>query len=336
MLRTTLQHRGVIAPVAGERTFLRLANGVRTHFITLVARARVTVTVAGATAVRNRGSVWSLFDEIGIDENGRDVQIYRGPVLRFMSEMSAPSALTAVRAAAPVAVYQLEEACRLYFSHPLSLDPTETSFMERDARAVLNVFVRQTANAAARLYNVGPATVVVDQISVSVIQNLEKPTDTGLARPLFIPTVRQQIIQVNGANPAIIEYIRTANPIRALVLSQEAATDGEVGDIINRYVIRGDYKDIVGPSSMSYADKVLDSEFEYGGAVVSSNRAHLGFNFQRYGKLSEVLNPAQDANIRLELDAQPSAGVGASSVRLTVFELLRDPYVTAEKLPFPV
>ena len=129
MLKTTTQHRGVIAPVAGERTFLRLANGVRTNYITVVARATVQVSVAAATALRNRGSVFSLFDEIGIDENGRDVQIYRGNVLRFLSEMAAPSALTASRAGVAVATYQLEEAARIYFSHPLSLDPTETGFM---------------------------------------------------------------------------------------------------------------------------------------------------------------------------------------------------------------
>ena len=203
---------------------------------------------------------------------------------------------------------------------------------------MLNIFVRLAAAASqsGRLYNVGPATVAISNVTFSVVQNMEKPTDSALSRPLFIPTVRQQIIPVNGANPAIIEYLRTANPIRAIVLSQEAATDGEVSDIINRFTIRGDYKDIVGPSSMSYADKALDSEFEFGGAVISSNRSHLGFNFQRYGRLSEVLNPAQDANIRVELDAQPSAGAGASTVRLTVLELLRDPYVTAEKLPFNV
>jgi hypothetical protein len=328
--------RGTIIPNGSERTPIRLINGARTSFVDIVGRATVQISVAAATAILNRGSVFALADEIVIDENGTDRCLANGKALRFASEMAAPSALTAKRVTSTaVGTYQLEEMIRVYFAHPLALDPLETAFVERDARQALNVQVRTNATPAAQLLTAGPATVAVTNIKWNVIQAYEKPGPNGLRAPLYIPSIRQQTAQVNGAVTAQVEYIKTTNLIRAMIVSQEVA-GVEVSDIINSLAFKGDFRDIIGPSPMDYNDICLDSEFEFGGAVISSNRAHIGFNFQRYGRLSDCLNPAQDVNLRMELNAQPSATAGQSIVRTTIFELVRDAQVTAPVIPFPV
>lgn len=339
MYRPSVSPKGSLALVAGsDRVPAKLVNGVRNSGVFLVARATVTVTVAAATTLRNRGSVWALIDEIVLDENGTDKSIVRGNVLRYLSETSAPSALSAVRAQTPVGVYNLEEACFLRFADPLALDPLETAFVEHDARQALNVLFRPAANFANKMYTVGPATVVVSGLTVTVEQDYETPTAAGLKAPLFIPTIRQSVEQITGDVTQLPLYIRTTNAIRKMVISQEDSVLGEVGDILRAIALKGDFKDIIGPTPMTIADMLLRSEFEFGGAVVSSNRAHIAFNFQRYGQLSESLNPAQDANLRLQVSALPSvlgvAAGGTSSLRITTVELYRDPAVVAPSVPF--
>lgn len=336
MQKLSRSPRGVIIPNGSERTPIRLVNGARTSFVDVVGRATVTISVAAATAILNRGSVFAFADEIVLDENGTDRCIATGKVLRFASEMSAPSALSAKRVSSTaIGTYQLEEMIRIYFAHPLALDPLETAFVERDARQALNIQVRTNATPATTIATAGGATVVVTNIKWTVIQAFEKPGPGGLVAPLYVPTIRQQTAQINGAVTQQVEYIRTTNLIRQMVISQEV-NGVEVSDILNSFAFRGDFRDIIGPSPMDYNDFALDSEFEFGGAVISSNRAHIGMNFQRYGRLSDCLNPAQDVNVRLELNAQPSATAGQSLVRTTVFELTRDPMVTAPVIPFPV
>lgn len=336
MQKLSKSPRGIIIPNGSERTPMRLINGARTSYVDVVGRATVTISVAAATAILNRGSVFALADEIVLDENGTDKCLATGKVLRFASEMAAPSALSAKRVTSTaIGVYPLEEMVRIYFAHPLSLDPLETAFVERDARQSLNLQVKTNANPAAVLATAGPATVVVSAIKWTVIQAYEKPGPNGLVAPLYIPTIRQQTAQINGAVTQQTEYLRTTNLIRQIVISQEVG-GVEVSDILNSFAFRGDFRDIIGPSPIDYNDFALDSEFEFGGAVISTNRAHIGMNFQRYGRLSDSLNPAQDVNVRLELNAQPSATAGQSIIRTTVFELARDGMATAPKIPFPV
>ncbi len=332
MNKLVRQPRGALVPVTGERTFLRLANGARNSYLQLTARATITLAGAVAAAIRNRGSVWALFNEVILDENGRDRMVLDGRVLRFLAEMSAPSALTATRLTSLAnGATVLEETVRLYFAHPLALDPLETSFIERDARQNLSLAIRMNANPELRLVDAGGT---VSAVSVNVTQAYEEPGPAGAVQPLFIPVISQQTVQIAGAVSQQPEFIRGVNPIRALIVSQETSTVGEVSDIITSFVLRGDYRPIIGPAPMTLRDFQLDSEFEYGGAVVSSNRAHVGLNFQRYGRLSDVLNPQQDTNLRFEFTAAPSASAGTSTIRITRVELERDGAVVAPVVPF--
>lgn len=329
MYRLRRNPRGSISTVAGERAFARLINAVSSNFVTIVATASFVISVAAATNIRNRGSIFAVFDEIGIDENGTDRHIYDGRVLRFLSEMAAPSALSAKRVTSTAAAtYPLEEAVRIYFAHPFAAIPRETAYLERDVKQLLQVFVKLNSSAKDRLATAGGATLALNSLVVTVTHGYN-PNEPH--RPEFIPTVRQQIVNVDSANGQLTEFIKSSHAIRTIVVSQEGATIGEVGDIINSLVLRTDDQDFIGPGKMDWDDLNLDSEFEFGGAVVASNRSHIGFNFQEHGRLAAVISPAQNNNLRFEFDVQPSvtAGAGASKIRITIVELQRDAALTA-------
>jgi hypothetical protein len=325
-----------LVPIAGERAFTRLINGVSSNFVTLVFAASFVISVGAATNIRNRGSILAAFDEIGIDENGTDRHIYDGTVLRFLSEMASPSALSAQRVTSTaVATYPLEEAVRIYFAHPFAAIPRETAYLEKDVKQLLQVFAKLNASAKDQLATAGAATLALNNVTVTVTHGFDADEQ---ARPEFIPTVRQQIVSVDSANGQLPEFIRSQHAIRAIVLTQEGTTIGEVGDIINSLVLRSDDRDYIGPGKMTWRDLVLQSEFEFGGAVVSTNRAHLGINFQQNGRLSSVVSPAQNNNLRFEFDCQPSVvvGAGASKIRITILELQRDPALTNPASTIPV
>lgn len=330
--------RASIVPVAGEQAFSRLVNAVQSNFVTLIFRCTLTIAVAAALAVYNRGSILAAFDEVGIDENGTTRHIYDGRVLRFLSEMAAPSALNAVRvpASGAIGVYNLEEAVRIYFASPMSMVPRETAYLERDVKQIFSAYVKLKQNAVNFIAPPGGGgTSVITNLTVSVSHGYDA---SETARPFFVPTVTQQIVDVVAVNDTLTEYIKTSHSLRGLVISQDTTTKGEVADIINSLALKGDFHNVIGPKQIAWNDLCLEQEFDFGGAVTSQNRAHLGLLFQDHGRLSQILNPNQDNNLRFEFNVQPTAlaGAGTSRIRITRLNLERDPAIVDPALPVPV
>lgn len=330
---------GLTTAAAIKRTPSQMQNGVRNTNIWLRVTATCAIdNTADATAVLNRGSVLALLDEIVLDENGTDRMVIDGRALRFYSEMLAPSALSATRVTVVTKnkSYALEEMVCVNFAHPLSLDPLETSFVEHDVRQRLNVSFRPAANFVARLFTVGSAVVTVTNLNIEVLQEYDLAPASGIKQPYFIPRIVQQVENVTNTNAAQRAYIKTTNMIRAFVVAQRGTTLGEVGDILNGFVLRGDTRPIISAQS-NIAAYLLRQEFTMGGAVVTANRSYFGINFQRYGQLSECLNPGQDTNLRFEFSVQTSAAdTSGSQLVITSFELVRDPALCAplDKIPF--
>jgi hypothetical protein len=255
-------------------------------------------------------------------------------MLRYISEMFAPSPLTAIRADTPVALYHLEESAVIWFSHPLTAAPQETAYRELDARRLLQVFARMVAAPGAvlnaRLFTVGGATVTISNVSISVTQLYD---DRSPDLPVFIPTVRQITEPITGANPEQQIWIKTPQFIRGIVIQQDA-DEGERADILTSFALRGDYRDIIGPRQQNLDDLQHYSEFEQGGLVLS-NQAYVGLNFQRAGKLSNVINPADDVNLRIEANVAPGAGTNPL-LRIALLELERTTGLVSETIPFPI
>lgn len=338
MYKTNLNARSTIAGVAGQRIFSRLVNGVQNYFATIRNTGTINITVA-ATRVINKGSIFGCWDEIGIDENGRDRVLLDGRVLRFMSEMHAPSALSSTRLAGTgVAATALAESARIWFGHPLSAAPQETVFRERDPRQTLNVFGKLRADGGqGGLVNGGTSTMTVVP-GLDVDQGYDDVTGTP---PIFIPSIRQQVVPIASANTVQTEFIKTSNYIRGLIIQQDSDA-GEVGDIINALALRADGDDIIGPAQVPWDRLIRGQEFEFGGAVLvaglaNGGAAYLGVNFQSAGRLSNVVSPAL-LNLRLEMNVQTSAQAGATNgkIRIAVLELERVPGLVSEQIPFPI
>lgn len=305
---------------AGQRQYNRLLGQGQTAFLTVVITGILAVTVAG-TGILNRGSIMAAFDEMGIVENGKDRQLIDPRILRFIAEASSTSAPTAVRAAdATVAVTNLRETFRVYFAHPFSLNPRETNFIVRDPTADFSFFHKLNGvnNGVGKVIAGGTATL--QGVTVKVQQSMDEFEG---ARPQFIPTIRMVTQKVTGADSALDIYLRPNNYLRALVIQQD--TDkGEVSDIINKLQLHGDRREIIGPEMNDWSVLQQAQEYDWGGNMLGAP-GYLLINFQEGGRLANVWNPAQDANLRLTCDCQPSvvAGVTTSTIRVAMLELER-------------
>jgi hypothetical protein len=332
--KTQLAPLNTIVPVGGTRIRSRLLNGMRTWVVKLTVRATVDVAVAPAGALRNRGSAFALFDEIGIEENGEERVRLDGRMLRFMSEFFAPSALTSVRAATPIATYLLEESAYIYFAHPLSVAPQETVFRERDARQQVDVFVRMFAAPSAalnaRLFTVGGATVTISAVSVTVSQEFDA---RSAELPVFIPTMRMVQETIAGANTQLPIFLKSPHFLRGVFIQQDT-DEGEATDILSALALRGDFRHIIGPNQQGLDDLQHYGEFEAGGAVLGS-QAYLGLNFQKSGKLSNVINPSDDVNLRIEANVTPGAGTNPV-LRIALMELERVQGLVTDEIPYPI
>lgn len=325
---------------AGARQINKLLGQGQSKFLTVIITGLLAVTVAG-TGILNRGSIMAAFDEMGISENGGDRWNIDPRMLRYMAEVYAPSASTAVRAAtAGVANTNLRETFRVYFAAPASLNPRETNFIVADPAQEFSFYhkLNKTNNGVANIIAGGTATLT--NVVVAVRQELDEYEGD---RPKFIPTVRMTSRKVVGPDGQLEIDLRGRNYLRGILIQQD--TDkGEVSDIINQFQLLGDRRQIVGPEKTDFALAQQETEFDFGGAVLSAP-SYLYINFQEDGRLANVWNPAQDSNLKAVFDCQPSAvaGVTSSTIRIALLELERDasrvdgagnPLVSA--LDFPV
>jgi hypothetical protein len=307
---------------AGQRQSNRLLGQGQTMFLTVVITALLNVTVAG-TGTLNRGSVMAAFDEMGIQENGKDRQYVDPRILRYIAETTAPSAPTALRAASAAiqANTNLRETFRVYFAHPFSLNPRETNFIVSDPTADFSFFHKLNAanNGVGKIVAGGTATLT--NVVVKVQQSLDQ---FEAARPTFIPTIRMVSQQVNGANTDLEILLRPGNYVRALVIQQDSNI-GEVSDIINSLSLTGDRNPIIGPEKTDWSLLTQAEEYDWGGNMLGAP-GYAYINFQEQGKLTNVWNPTQDTNMRLLVNCQPSvvAGVVTSIIRVAILELERD------------
>lgn len=330
---------GAVSTDSGSRQFIRLLAIASIFYIDVLITGTLGVTVAG-TGTQNRGSIMAAFDEIGVVENGRDRVVLDGRLARYLSEVAAPSALTAVRAAAAgVQTTVLKEYVRIYFAHPFAVNPRETAFLARDPRADLQLFFKLngTNNGVSNI--IAGGTKTLSGVTVTAVQHVD---EHETARPLFIPSIRQ-VTQVISGTGVVDMYLRPNHYLRALALQQDTNV-GEVADIVSSLALRGDTREIVGPEMVTTDLLQRAMEYEHGGTVLTAP-GYWYKNFQEGGRLANILNPRQDTNLRLSLTATPSVAAGATSsvVRVALLELERDPQATdlngrplVDPIDFPV
>lgn len=337
------------AATVGQRLYTRLISGMRTQG--LIFRLRGTVTLAGGpqTSLRNAGSLWSIVSQIGLEDNGDDVARISGRELLFLTQMISAQPRTFQRLSSYAnGAYTLEESAYLPFSWPLAVSPTETCYVEPDPRNALQAFAVFDATAALLTTALGDAgTATLSNVSLDVIQVY----DTEKIRPLFIPRYRTIQEVIAAANPSFPFYIKTDKLLRGIIIEQDTIPVGNVDDIITTLALRSDDREIIGPAQANFEDLARDQEGEFAGRTwgfgLDASAANtqpttvnpfLGVNFQQSGRISNVLNPNLDRNLRAVMAVAPSvaAGVTSSLVKCTLLELARVPGITADSLPFEV
>lgn len=325
----------VLSP--GNRVYSQLVNAVRTYWLDFTFSATVTVGTADLSAIRNRGSVLALFDFMGLLDNGKEIANLDPRLARFLNQMYAPQPGISTSLAVAQGTYNLRETVRLFFANPLSITPSETSYVEDDVTGLLQAFVVYNGDATNIGVTAGSGTLTISNPNVSIRQVY----DTKRAdRPLFRQTYRQIYQNVAGAVNLLPVSLKTRKGVRAIAMGSFDQTVGEVDDIVSSFVLRGDNASIVGPGAIAYGDAVADMANDFGGDVDLTTSAYWGINFQKSGRLSSVLSPNQDAaqNLRSEITGQPTSAAGATSsaVVFAMSELERVPGVTADKIPFNV
>jgi len=201
--------------------------------------------------------------------------------------------------------------------------------VEANKQLAQEIFI--TPNRAISRLSGGAPTGTITSLQCAIEQVYD---DLVGVPPVLSSYVRQLTQDVPGANTALKIDLRGNRFLRGIAIQQDT-DQGEVQDIINALVLRGDNQAIFGDRAISFRDLVEHSQEEYGGAVVAT-LGYLFIDFVRYGRLTSLWNPFQDTNLRLELDAQPSTGNTSSKVRVALWEMERTAVTLQGDLPFQI
>lgn len=311
----------------GQRKRTSGENNKRTERYNLTITGQVDITVAGA-GLRNRGSILAAISDLGFIDGGADKVVYDARLARFVGECMAPSALPATRlgGVGVQAATLLRETVPLWLASPRSINPNDTKYVEANKQLAQELFI--TPQRTIGRLSGGAPTGTITNLQAAIEQVYD---DLVGVPPLLNSYVRQISQDVSGANTALKIDLRGNRYIRGIAIQQDT-DQGEVSDIINALVLRGDNQAIFGDRAIPYRNLVEHAQEEYGGAVVAQ-LGYLFIDFQRYGRLSSLWNPFQDTNLRLELDVTPSVGNTSSKVRVALWEMERTAVTLQGDLP---
>jgi hypothetical protein len=311
----------------GIRVTTDANNNKRTERYQLRVTGQVDITVAG-TGILNRGSILSVLSQIGYTDGGTDKIQLDARMARQIAEIMSPSALPATRLAAAgvQAATLLSETVPLFMSAYRTSNPNETKYVEPNKQLKQQVFgtplklITQIAEGGAL---VGTVT--------NLVARVEQCFDDEPESAPFLQTFVRQIAQdVVAANTQFKIDLRGSRYVRGIMIQQDS-NFGEVSDIINGLVLRGDEYSLFGDQPINFTDLVQAQAYEFGGALPAG---YLWIDFCRYGRLSQMWNPYQQTNFRLELDVSVSARAGGK-VRVAMVEFERTESTTAD-IPFPI
>lgn len=310
------------------RAITTLENNKRTERVNLVVTGQVDITVAGA-GLRNGGSILGALRDIGFTDGGTDKVQTDARLARFIAEVMAPSALPATRLAGAgiQAATQLREVVPLWLCAARTAQPNESKYVEVNKQLALQAFV--TPQKLIGNLVSGAPTGTITNLNVTVEQVYDDLVNT----PPWLTIYQRQLAQnVTSANTQFRIDLRGSRFIRGIAIQQDT-DQGDVSDIINNLVLRGDAFSVYGDRPIPFQDLVDMQSQEYGGAF---RPGYLFIDFARYGRLGTLWNPYQDTNLRLELGVQPSGGGATGSlVRVAVIEYERTA-ATADPLPITI
>lgn len=332
--------------LAGKTTTIDLDTSRHSRYLAITVSFTETISVAVATAVRNLGSAFAIFDRIRISESGVDTGVGDARLFQFASDFLKGQVGSRVRqTSVAIGATNVIERMIIPFERIAQAIGSETRYRVRNPgnRFQLNFDVNLTPDQ--RILTPGGATLAMTNIVIQVRQYTADANDAQL--PLWAPRWREQIVQVPAASTALRHELDIGSDyIRGITIAQETTTTGLVTDALSGVQLRDDKRIFVGETGLvPWAELAADQEFLSNGDVFASNGgSQLHLDFQDRGRLSHVISPAEIAGrLRLIFNAAPSAQAGATQIRTLLHVLTRDVpgvipgrKVISPTIPFPV
>lgn len=300
---------------AGNRAYANLIEGRSSRYLLLTLAATLTISVA-VTSIVGLGSVAQIFNYIGLDMGGHDVQV--DP--RFwvcLSDYLCESTRTYTRvtslSASPVS---LVEQVIIPFEYLGAGNPGETRFRENDIKLRTRAFYELNGTNSGLANLVTGGTAALSNITVNVQQYFDD--DKTMMPPLFRPWFKTLILPVASANTEAYIDLDLKDLCRGITILQNTANKGAVSDIITGLSLRSATTNYIGSGQMlNLAQFVRGLEYRSGGAG-GANLSCFHINLQESGRLSHCLNPTQDGNFRLYFNCAPSGVSGATGSEIRI------------------
>lgn len=298
----------------GARVYSQLDNNKRYERFNLHVTGSVAIAATNAAALASRGSILSLLKRVGLEDAGADIAAVDARLAAFYADAFGTRPRAATRlTAAQLAIggpYALTEDCPIWLAAPQTMNPNESKYAEVNKQALLRAFLTPNVPSTAANQFGGVATPGAGTTFTWTLLNADLTAsydDLVAVPPQYTVFLRQIEVPVTSSVTGLKIDLRGSRYVRAIVLQQDSDV-GEVADIIpaaNGLVLRGDAQSLLGDKAIPFADLQYMMAVEQG---VDPTAGYLAIDMCRYGRLGSMWNPAQDTNLRFEVNTAVSAG----------------------------
>lgn len=328
---------GLTAASAGVVLKSLLLNNRKTYAVGLEFAGTATVGVAVLAAIVNGGSILALFDEIGFQDNGIKRLQFDPKAAGALTGVLMPSARTrTVLSSTAIAATALRETVILFFGMPYQLDPWETAYVESDTKNELAAYVIPGATIASGLAigTLGAGTLAITNVSVTVTQYYSLDLTTAPMLRCYTET-RDFAVTVTAANQEM--SLRTDRFLGGLFCMTDALVGGvrlQDTTIVTAVALRSDPRYLIGENAIPI--NAFNAFNDQWNGEATTGTPFFYARFVEFGRLSAIVDPRVDSNLRWLFTANPSAVGGASSsrVRVALMGYERVNGVTQPVIPF--
>lgn len=322
-----------------NRSTSQIVAGVRTFHFDVIISATVTIANGPADAILNGGNLISLFDRIGINENGRDVADWPATMMHALTQRIAARVPGDVELTAVAdGVYNLRTIVRIPMKWPWGR-AAETAYIEADPSQNTFLFLTPRSDlSTANGYLVDPdadSTAAITNLEVTAYQHYDDMS--VLSAPFFVPQFRTLNQAVASGGQDVPFFLRTVQLLRGIMLETTNTAGGFnnllADGIVTALRLKDDLRTYIGDPLVSPLHLQMMESLVYAGDVIGEGADNF-FDFQQWGQLSKLYNPARAGNnLRLEVTQAVPGGSSNNMMYAGLIELVRIDGRTKPGLP---
>ena len=308
MLNLRKETLGSISRVAGQAKapVVEIRRGVKTHRLGFEVALSVTIAGSSGGTVNSEGLLRCI-ESIRLLENGSPTVDISGRMLGFLTGRAQRQAASiGALSAATAATYTIAASLVLDFASVFSAVPSESAYVERDARFPTQIEVTFASDIQGAL--ISGTGLTVNSLTITPWQEFD-PNSTKM--PFFLPRIKRAssaAITATVTRFPILLYPEGENRVEAHIF--HGLVDGVTNaNIFNGNVTyRGDKTRYI--DALPYLALLNAQRIERNFPAASA--AYMEINNRRYGQLSEAYYAGQDNNLRLEADVTLPSGSAAT------------------------